>query len=95
MKNLLGVRDGGSLAARYRDFAVSRRQPRIITANSTPEEWLDKITYSDVDRLAIRKRVIMFTVKESVIQEAAVDLRDGELDEEVNEGLQRLAAKLG
>ena len=93
MKHLCGVRDGGVLSARYRDFAFHRKQPRIICCNSDPESWLSDITMDKKDQLAIRKRTVFFEINTPVISAASDDGLNVELQAFLAEGVQRLAEK--
>ena len=94
MKHLCGVKDGGVMSARYRDFALSRKQPRIICVNSCPQDWLDAITDDARDQEALRKRVIFFEVAEPVITSSSNDSLEIELSSFFNDGFTRLESKL-
>ena len=93
MKHLCGVRDGGVVSARYRDFALHRKQPRIICCNSDPQDWLDAITDNERDQLALRKRVVFFELTRPVISTESDDTLGLDLQHFLNEGHTRLAAK--
>jgi hypothetical protein len=95
MKHLCGIPDGGTVSARYRDFALQQKQPRLICVNSTPDEWLDGITTDLRDREALQKRCVFFEVSEAVLKSTAGDARDVEFGEFLAAGHARLAAKLG
>jgi hypothetical protein len=95
MKQLCGVSDGGVMSARYRDFALNRKQPRIICCNSEPQQWLNDITMDDTDQQALKKRTIFFKVAEAVISDASNEAQHEEMTAFLDEGHKRLAAKLG
>jgi hypothetical protein len=95
-KQLLGVSDIGVVGARYSDFAIGRRQPRLVSSNAEDAEtWLEKITSDPTDQLALRKRIVFFTVKRSVIPQSTAMDRVDDMDTYVQEGHLRLARKLG
>jgi hypothetical protein len=96
VKNMCGVRGVGVIAARYQDFVFPERAPRFISSNAaTPEEWLDGIGGTALDRDAIRKRIAFFHVPECVVPAAAKASLDGTLEAEAAKGAMRLAKKLG
>lgn len=95
-KQLLGVSDIGVVGARYADFAIGRRQPRIVSSNAeSGDSWLEKITTEPIHQLALRKRIIFFRVTRSVVPECTAMERVDDLDTYVQEGHLRLARKLG
>ena len=96
VKNMCGVRGVGTIAARYQDFAFPERAPRFISSNAaSPEEWLDGIGGTALDRDAIRKRVAFFKVPECVVPSSAKASLSGVLEAEAAKGAMRLAKKLG
>jgi hypothetical protein len=95
-KQLLGVADIGVVGARYADFAIGRRQPRIVSSNAdSSESWLEKITTDPAHQLALQKRIVFFMVKRSVMPQSTALDRADDLDVYVQEGHLRLARKLG
>jgi hypothetical protein len=93
MKHLCGIPDGGCISARYRDFAMQQKQPRMICVNSTPEAWLNGITEDVRDQAALEKRCIFFEVAEPVLVSAVGDAQNVEFEAFLSEGHQRLAQK--
>jgi hypothetical protein len=59
------------------------------------ESWLEKITTEPAHLLALRKRIIFFNVKTSVVPQSTAVERVDDLDMYVQEGHLRLARKLG
>jgi hypothetical protein len=96
VKNMCGVRGTGTIAARYQDFAFPERAPRFISTNAaTPEEWLNDIGGTALDRDAIRKRIAFFHVPLCVVPASAKAGLDAALEAEAAKGAMRLAKKLG
>ena len=94
MKHLCGVKDGGVMSARYRDFALNRKQPRMITTNSDPAQWLNDITMEGRDQDALKKRIVFFNICEPLITDASNGDLNTDLQAFVDEGHARLARKL-
>ena len=95
MKHLCGVKDGGVLSARYRDFALNRKQPRMICCNSEPDEWLQHITLDERDQAALKKRIVFFAVNQAVITEHSNEAQEVDMKAFLDAGHKRLASKLG
>jgi hypothetical protein len=96
LKQLCGVASGWTIGARYADVALAPMAPRLLTSNArSAEEWLLDVNGSDDDRLAIRKRVIFFTVTEPLVPTASVAAKAMELEGAAAAGAMRLARKLG
>jgi hypothetical protein len=94
MKHLRGVKDGGVMSARYRDFALNRRQPRMICCNGTMAQWLDGITTDERDRDALRKRIVFFHVPTNLVTHKTETDYAAELTSFYDAGIARLKAKL-
>jgi hypothetical protein len=94
MKHLCGVKDGGVMSARYRDFALNRRQPRMICCNGTMQQWLDGITFDERDRDALRKRIVFFHVPTNLVTQTTERDYAAELKSFYDAGIARLDAKL-
>jgi hypothetical protein len=95
MKHLCGIPDGGTISARYRDFAMQQKQPRLICVNATPDDWLAGITTDIRDHDALAKRCVFFEIAEPVLVSKDGDTRDVDLGEFLTAGHARLAGKLG
>jgi hypothetical protein len=95
MKHLCGVTDTGCISARYRDFVIHQKQPRLICCNSSPDDWLAAITEDARDKAAIEKRCIFFEFEAPVLVATAGDARDVEYEDFLAAGHSRLALKLG
>jgi hypothetical protein len=96
LKQLTGVKSGGVIGARYQDIALAPRSPRMITSNAvSAQQWLDGVAGSEADILAIRKRLVIFTVKRPLVPAAASATELFEIEAETAAGNMRLARKLG
>jgi hypothetical protein len=96
LKQLTGVKSGGVIGARYQDISLAPRSPRMITSNAvSAQQWLDGVAGSEADLLAIRKRLVIFTVKRPLVPAAASATELFEIEAAAAAGSMRLARKLG
>jgi hypothetical protein len=96
LKQLTGVKAGGVIGARYQDIALAPRSPRMITSNAvSAQQWLDGVAGSEADILAIRKRLVIFTVRLPLVPAATSATEAFEIDAAAAAGSMRLARKLG
>jgi hypothetical protein len=68
MKVLTDVMNGGSMRCRYHDVVIPPMCPRLFTSNMpSAERWMNHLDIEEMHSRAIRKRVLFFVLRSSVM----------------------------